>query len=1252
MKRIEQVKRNIARPLAEFWRIGMLRKNRATSWTPTMVCRYLVVCAIAMFATIGSYASSSVPPVVLSSNSTVPSTGLASNPNGIALDACGNLYTVHGYGGDVWETPAGGGAAKKIYAGTGANWSGNEYIQFDAAKANLYFAEGYGGNGSVFYKIPMTGCVANATSVVALSDDNGGYFFGPLGMAADASGDLFLAQVYYPSGGTAYAIEEIVQGKTSTSTVQLLGGASLPSAVAGIALDSQNNLYYAEGNAVYELAYSSGAYSATPVQISTGYTTIESIFTDGAGDLYVLDIGNLLVIPNETSGSTAALNPTDQYIVATGLPNNLPGPPTTDGSGNFYYVNWNAPFNEISLGKANFGTVASGSNSSLTLNAVFNTSVSPASIATGSTAFAVGTQGSCAAGTSYSATNACTVSVQMAPTSPGANSTQLFFKNASGSVLGEAYLTGTGTAAGLTMDPGTVSSIGSGYSAPKSVAGDNLGNVFIADSAANTVWEVVAGGSTAASIGSGLNSPQGVAVDSVGNIFVADSGNNRIVEIPVVNGTPSTASQSVLISDSALLAGQTLSAPEGIAIDGFGNLYVADTGNKRVVYLPNVEGWTAGLAQSLGSNLSAPSAVSLDTAGNVYVADADSGKVYELELPLSSGVQVTVASGYSNPSGIAIDASGALFVVDQGSQQVLRVPYISGTLVATQAVNVAGQQDAAGNPVIAAPFGVSLDSNGNVYLTDSANAKAYSVARTAASLSAGKNAPGSVSNTLTVTAVNSGNSALTFGTPYLAASGDTSQFSLLSSESGACASGDSLAVGEDCFVEAEFTPGADGSFTLDLALSSNAVNGLNHTVAFTGQGWPTVATTTTVTQSSPSGTLTYDEAATFGVTVSSSQGTPIGNISLVVDGVTKQTAALSSGVAKFTLPAGALSGGSHTIGAVYSGADAPTVTYAGSTASITIAVAAVSTITTLSYTILNQSPASQPAQTPMTLTATVSSAYAGIPTGVVTFTITDSGGNSTSGTGTLTGGTEGYQATYSYIPVAPAAGVAYDLVSIKATYPGDVNFNASSSTSGTFDVAGPQGSIAVTSSSLSVSASAQKSGSVTFTASSYGGWTGAVGFSCDPSTLPAFTSCVFSPGQVSVLPNTSTVTNAPATVAMSFVVNQPTIPPTAGGMIWWVAGASGLLLLFARRRLKLAVRTTGWNLVLLIAAIGALSAGMLGVTACSGTSFTTPKGTSTVTVYAAADPYKSGSTTNTVACSTINTYPCAQQVFKVNVTVQ
>jgi hypothetical protein len=127
------------------------------------------------------------------------------------------------------------------------------------------------------------------------------------------------------------------------------------------------------------------------------------------------------------------------------------------------------------------------------------------------------------------------------------------------------------------------------------------------------------------------------------------------------------------------------------------------------------------------------------------------------------------------------------------------------------------------------------------------------------------------------------------------------------------------------------------------------------------------------------------------VPVSASTGTPSDTVALLADGLQPTTATLTYGTAIFTLVSG-LSGGSHTLQAEYEGADTEFVVYSLSdSARLTINVTKDATATTLSFTTMYTNPASQAAGTALTLTATVGSAFAGIPTGTFDFIIGDSG---------------------------------------------------------------------------------------------------------------------------------------------------------------------------------------------------------------------------------------------------------------------
>jgi sugar lactone lactonase YvrE len=1204
----------------------MLRNNWMNGWTRRTgglmtFAALLLVASPAIFA-----ASSSVPSAVVTTLNTVSATGLAGDESNVVLDSCGNIYAIQQYGGEVDEIPAGGGAATKVLAAGGANYDPAP-LAIDAARANLYVLQGTTGS---MYKIPITNCVPQPASMVTYSNVIGNlgaisYYWNGSAVATDAAGDVFIATNVACCAPVNELLVEYGSTGFTTGATLLGGGTSLAKPITSIAVDASDNIYYVAGGTLYELPVTTPAttsspavYSATPVTYGSGYTTVVGVSLDSAGNLFVADGGSSTIfeIPYETGGSTSALNPNDQYIVATGSALTLADAVTPAPSGNLFFGNNTSSVFEVTRDNASFGSQAVSSTGTTTLNVVFNAAVTPSSIAVVPPGedFLSTAGGTCAANTAYTAGSTCTVTASFSPQAPGLARGALVLADSAGT-LATANLFGVGLGAGVTIDPGTATAIGTGITAPKGVDLDAVGNLFVADSGSGTIWEIPAGSVTPIGIATGFNNPTGVAADGASDVFVADTKNNQIVEIPVVGGVLSSAGQFTLIPSSVSLAGASLNGPTGLTIDAQGNLYIADTGNNRVVFVPKSGGWNLSQATTLGTGFSGPLATAVTASGLIYVADSGNGKIYSIPYPGAGAPITLVATGFSSPSALRTDAAGDLYVVDEGDTKVVRIPNVGGTLAAGSSGEVSFG--------IANPFGLAIAPGGNVYVSNLNDAKApvYLVNRTTPTLSFGNINPQTSSNPASVQVESAGNQALTLSSPFYISTGSTTAFAVGTSEANACANSASLAVGTNCTVEATFNPPGSGTYNETLALESNASG--TPQINLTGVGVATQATTTTLTVTSPTGSPYYGQPITLSASVTSSAGTPTGTVALMVDGVQAESSTLSGGNVTFSLKNG-LTGGSHTFQAVYSGATTTTVIYASSESAVdTVIVTSVPTTTTVSFTSVNVNPPSQPAGTALLLTATVASTFAGVPSGTVTFNITDSGGQAIAPqTVPLVAASGGvFQATYSFTPPAPASGVAYNVVSFSATYNGDNNFSGSTSGSASFDVGPATGAVLVTASGTTLTSSGpggSGDSQITFTNTSYGGWNGAIGYQCVASTLPANSICVFSPGQVTLSASTSTNSYPPATTTLQVVVDNPPDSPLQSSILWWMGGLTGALLLFVRRR----AMHGAWARVTMLAGLALLAVSASGLMACSnGAQFGTPSGTSTVTVYADSDPF-------------------------------
>lgn len=161
--------------------------------------------------------------------------------------------------------------------------------------------------------------------------------------------------------------------------------------------------------------------------------------------------------------------------------------------------------------------------------------------------------------------------------------------------------------------------------------------------------------------------PQGIAIDGYANIYIADTGNNRIVQARPNNAQYSQ--NNVYISSTVMFGGNPLNGPTGMGVDSTGNLFIADTGNRRVVEY-SVTG-VPSVVSTPSVPLVSPTSVKVLPSGALVIADSSLGLVL-----LNNGTASVLSTGsikLSSTGGLSLDLAGNIYVADPIGGQVVEL---------------------------------------------------------------------------------------------------------------------------------------------------------------------------------------------------------------------------------------------------------------------------------------------------------------------------------------------------------------------------------------------------------------------------------------------------------------------------------------------------------------------------------------------------------------------------------------------------
>jgi len=285
------------------------------------------------------------------------------------------------------------------------------------------------------------------------------------------------------------------------------------------------------------------------------------------------------------------------------------------------------------------------------------------------------------------------------------------------------------------------------FAFPFGLAVATNGNLYVADSDNSAVRKVTPGG-VVTTLATGFNGPYGVTVDSATNVYVAATYYHAIGKVtPAGAVTVLAGSAGNPGTNDGTGTAARFAYPCGVAVDSTGNVYVADTGNNtiRKVTSAGVVTTLAGLAVNAGSTdgtgsaaqFNFPFRLAVDTNGNVYVSDLNNDTIRKV-TPVGANWVVTTIAGlagsagtndgsgsaarFNGPGGVTMDSAGNLYVTDGYNNTIRKVTPVGTNWVVTTLAGSPGVSGYANGTNSAArfnlPVSLTVDSAGNLYVSD------------------------------------------------------------------------------------------------------------------------------------------------------------------------------------------------------------------------------------------------------------------------------------------------------------------------------------------------------------------------------------------------------------------------------------------------------------------------------------------------------------------------------------------------------